>query len=425
MSDGDWPDPFSDDGDDAARERARRRAEREERRRDRRRKLADKVRASKGRTAAPPQPEAPTDAPPPLGPPEPSAELAANQEEPGLAVGEPPASSAPPEEPPGPPDGEPGGETELSDDEPPARHAAWTRGGNGAPAQRAVLVRRRLLAIGLLVAAVALVAFGAGSVVDQLGGSGGAEEEAAAPAAAETISVTIPEGLDRRQIAAVADEAGLRGNYMRASREARGFNPGRFGADGADSLEGFLFPATYELERGAHVNALVQRQLDAFREQVGGVNMRQAESRNLTVYDVLKIASMIEREVQVPRERKLVSAVIYNRLADGSPLGIDATIRYEDQNYDEPLTESRLAEATPYNTRVNAGLPPTPIGNPGLDSIEAAAQPADVDHFYYVVKPNTCGEHFFTASAEEFENAVAEYQAALEDAGGAPTPEDC
>ena len=104
---------------------------------------------------------------------------------------------------------------------------------------------------------------------------------------------------------------------------------------------------------------------------------------------------MIEREIQVPEERRLAAAVIYNRLAAGDTLGIDATIRYEDGNYDEQLTESRLAEDTPYNTRVNPGLPPTPIGNPGLASIEAAANPAKSDAYYFVVKPGTCGEHVF------------------------------
>ena len=93
---------------------------------------------------------------------------------------------------------------------------------------------------------------------------------------------------------------------------------------------------------------------------------------------MLIIASMIEREVQVPEERKLVAAVIYNRLQAGMPLGIDATIRYATGNCDEPLSESELATDSPYNTRVNPGLPPGPIGNPGLASIEAAAHPAQV-----------------------------------------------
>jgi UPF0755 protein len=282
---------------------------------------------------------------------------------------------------------------------------------------------RRLDLTLLLVFAEAMRTRKLGAVADRLGGDGA--PEAPAPAEAETISVTIPEGLGLRQVAPIARQAGLRGNYVQAARRAQGFNPGRFGADGADHLEGFLFPDTYELRAGARVNALVSRQLETFRERIRRVDMDYAESRGLDVYDVLKIASMIEREVHVPRERRLVSAVIHNRLAAGNPLGIDATIRYEDQNFDQPLTESRLAEPTPYNTRAHAGLPPTPIGNPGIEAIRAAANPADTNDFYYVVKPYTCGEHVFTADEAEVQQAVAEYQQALEEEGGAPTPDDC
>jgi hypothetical protein len=390
VSDRDWFDAFDDD--EAARERGRRRAEREARRRERRRTLADKVRSAgegSAPVATPPSdPQLPSEPqpPPPRGP----------------------EASPPPQRPPAPLAG-----AAPAPSEPPPS------GGNGG-----AMRRRRAVAIGVLAAGLAALLFGAMTLADRIGG-GGEEEEAPAAEVEETITVTIPEGLDRRQTAAVVREAGVRGNYVKATRRAKGFNTSRFGADGADHLEGFLFPATYELRSNARVGALIKRQLDAFRQRIRQVDMDQAESVNLNVYDVLKIASMIEREVQIPRERRLVSAVIYNRLADGSPLGIDATIRYEDQNFDQPLTESRLNEPTPYNTRVNAGLPPTPIGNPGLAAIRAAANPADVDHFYYVVKPHTCGEHVFTASEEEFQQAVAEYQRALEEEGGAPTPDDC
>ena len=153
------------------------------------------------------------------------------------------------------------------------------------------------------------------------------------------------------------------------------------------------------------------------------MDLDYAQSKNLTTYDVVKIASMIDREVQVPDERELVSAVIYNRLEDGTPLGIDATLRYALDNYDKPLTESDLQSDTSYNTRLVAGLPPTPIGNTGLASLQAAADPAKVDYLYYVVKPCGGGSHVFTASASEFEQAAADYQQALKEQGGSPT--DC
>ena len=113
--------------------------------------------------------------------------------------------------------------------------------------------------------------------------------------------------------------------------------------------------------------------------------------------------------------------MIYNRLSQGIPLGIDATTRYETGNYTEQITQADLEADTPYNTRINAGLPPTPIGNPGLAAIKAAAAPANTKFIYFVVKPGTCGEHSFTASEAEFEKLAAEYQAALEAEGGSPT----
>jgi UPF0755 protein len=241
----------------------------------------------------------------------------------------------------------------------------------------------------------------------------------------KTIDVTIPEGYSRSQIAEVAKKAGIKGDYEAASESVKGFNPGRYGADDPQSLEGFLFPATYNEFKGkTKAEHLVRDQLDAFKENIAGVDMSYAKSKNLSVYDVLTIASMIEREVQVPEERPKVAAVIYNRLAQGMPLGIDATIRFAVDNFTKPLTQSELAVDSPYNTRTVAGLPPGPIGNPGLESIEAAAKPAKGDFLYYVVKPGTCGEHVFTASEDEFNQAAAEYEAAREAAGG-KSPDNC
>ncbi|HRV60785.1 MAG: endolytic transglycosylase MltG [Solirubrobacterales bacterium] len=239
-----------------------------------------------------------------------------------------------------------------------------------------------------------------------------------------TITVTIPEGLSRSETAAVVKEAGIPGDYMAATVKVKGFNPNDYGAQGrAENLEGFLFPATYELKPTADVEDLVAEQLQAFKDNIAGVNMKYAKSKNLTVYDVLTIASMIEREVSVAKERKLVSAVIYNRLKMGEPLGIDATIRFALDNWTDPLTETDLATDSPYNTRTNQGLPPGPIGNPGLASIEAAAHPADSKVWLYVVKPGTCGEHVFSSSLAEHNRNVEKYQEAQAAAGGSPT--DC
>jgi uncharacterized YceG family protein len=242
----------------------------------------------------------------------------------------------------------------------------------------------------------------------------------------KTVKITIPEGLSRSEIGPVVRKAGLKGSYLEASRRFKGaLSPFRYGAPkGTRALEGFLFPATYEVRKGAGARSLVDRQLAAFGDNFGGVNTASARRKNLTDYDVLIIASMVEREAQLAAERPLVAAVIYNRLKDGMPLGIDATIRYATNNWSRPLRASELAIDSPYNTRKRTGLPPTPIGNPGLAAIRAAAAPAKVDYRYYVVKPGTCGKHAFSSSDAQFERDRQRYDAARAQAGG-KSPTTC
>jgi UPF0755 protein len=237
-----------------------------------------------------------------------------------------------------------------------------------------------------------------GAAIDRLTSAGG------------MVTVTIPEGEDRTQITATIGDLGLSGDYLAASKSSKGFDPNRYGAHDPKSLEGFLFPATYQLDPGASVDQLVSEQLQAFKENISGVNMAYAKSKNLTVYDVLTIASMIDKEVMVPSERRLVAAVIYNRLHRGMALGIDATTRYQFHNYTGEITQSQLQSPSPYNTRVNAGLTPTPIGNPGLAAIEAAAHPAKVNYLFYVLKAGGNGQHCFAATEAEFNQLVAAYQ---------------
>ena len=228
------------------------------------------------------------------------------------------------------------------------------------------------------------------------------------------------------QVAEIAKQAGVRGDYLKASQSFKGFDPAEYGAQSPESLEGFLFPATYELPRRPTSDDLVARQLAAFEQNVSQVNMGYARSKNLTTYDLLIIGSMIEREVQVPEERELVAAVIYNRLRNGMPLQIDATIRYASGNFTEPISPSELQIDSPYNTYTTPELPPGPIGNPGLAAIEAAAHPAQVPYLYYVVKPNTCGEHTFATSEAQFNEAKAAYdEARAANGGNAPTPANC
>ncbi|MEA2300456.1 MAG: hypothetical protein QOE44_991 [Solirubrobacteraceae bacterium] len=242
---------------------------------------------------------------------------------------------------------------------------------------------------------------------------------------AATISVTIPEGLSRTEIAPVATRAGVTGDYVKASVHSHLLKPRAYGAPAsAHSLEGFLFPATYDLLPGDPASKLVNAQLTAFKSDIAKVDLSRARAKHLTTYDVLTIASMVEREAERAAERPLIAAVIYNRLRDGMPLGIDATLRYALNDYAHPLTVSQLRLASPYNTRTHKGLPPTPIGNPGLASIVAAAHPAAVPYLYYVVKPGVCGEHAFSTTFAQFQQDAARYNSARTAKGG-KSPTSC
>ena len=240
------------------------------------------------------------------------------------------------------------------------------------------------------------------------------------PAAAPVVDVTLPEGPSRREIAPRVRAAGVRGSYLEASRRSSRLSPRDYGAPRSTStLEGFLFPATYELRRrSATARQLVARQVAAFKDAFARVDLRRARRRNLTRYDVLIIASMIEREVLVPRERRLIAGVIYNRLSQGIPLGIDATIRYARNNWSRPLRQSELESGSAYNTRTRRGLPPTPIGNPGLAAMRAAADPASTKAIYYVVKPCGKGAHSFSSTKAQFDRDVAAYNRKRRELGG-------
>jgi UPF0755 protein len=239
-----------------------------------------------------------------------------------------------------------------------------------------------------------------------------------APAPAE-VRVVIPEGETRRQIAALATADGLRGSYLRASRRSSLLDPISYGAPSTvRTLEGFLFPATYLIAPRSSAQTLVAEQLTAFHQRFDTIDMSYARAHQLSRYDVLIIASMVEREAQLARERPLIAAVIYNRLRLGMTLGIDATLRYALRDYTQPLTASQLANPTPYNTRLHRGLPPTPISNPGVASIDAAAHPANVPYLYYVVRPGTCGADSFATTYSQFLADVAAYNAARARNGG-------
>jgi UPF0755 protein len=241
----------------------------------------------------------------------------------------------------------------------------------------------------------------------------------------KTFKVTIPEGLSRREAAPAIQESGIDGSYLKASASSQALARARkLGAPrGTRTLEGFLFPATYDLKAGATADDLVDKQLDAFRDNFGAIDLKAAHKKNLTAYDVLKIASLVERETPSDKERPLIASVIYNRLKLPEPLSIDASIRYQLHNWSSPLKQSELDKDTPYNLKINLGLPPTPIGNPGLASMKAAAKPAKTGYLFYVAKPGAC--HAFAKTLAEHEKNVAAYEKAREENGGKAPPQKC
>jgi UPF0755 protein len=270
----------------------------------------------------------------------------------------------------------------------------------------------RVLAVAVVLAAAALA---------------GCSREDPPPPAVETVPplarlrIIFPEGFTRREMAdrvsavrkiAIAKRGVTprltRVGYVLASGHAK--PPAEFRKDWAGrSIEGFLFPSTYEFSQYTPSARLVRDQLVTFRRQWNEVDLRYAKSKNLTPYDVLIIASMVEKETVAPEERRLVAAVIYNRLRSGMPLGIDATIRYgRNVPGTEPLRQSDLESDDPYNTRRRLGLPPTPISNPGLAAMRAAANPARVDYLFFVRKPDGV-HHYFTDSESEFFRKKCEY----------------
>jgi UPF0755 protein len=273
---------------------------------------------------------------------------------------------------------------------------------------RGVIMRRRLVAAGVLLAGLLAVGFAIASV------HGGRTKKRATTAlvAPKPFKIIFPEGFTREDMAnRVAEVSSIaqrergkkprlaKADYLAATAGKRSI-PGF----GRHVLEGFLFPATYQFTARTSGAQLARNQIAAFRRNWRGINLAYARSKNLTPYDVLVIASMVEKEAVAPEERPKIARVIYNRLHARMTLGIDATIRYGlHVPGTESLRESQLQSSNPYNTRTHAGLPPTPIANPGLASLQAAAHPVEGDWLYFVRKPDRV-HHFFTASERDFIN---------------------
>ena len=221
------------------------------------------------------------------------------------------------------------------------------------------------------------------------------------PPAAKVTDLTISEGRRRAQINAELKAQHVKGSYLAATRSSKLLNFRAYGRrHKPTSLEGFLFPDTYQLVEPIAMQKLVDDQVSQFKRQFAKVNLGYARRKHLTPYDVLIIASLIEAETPTAHDRPLVSSVIYNRLGDGMMLQLDSTTQYATGNFTRPLTVSQLRSRSPYNTRTHLGLPPTPINNPGMASLQAAAHPAHTKYLFFFARPCARGSIFSTNYAQ-------------------------
>lgn len=225
----------------------------------------------------------------------------------------------------------------------------------------------------------------------------------------EFVTVTFPEGIWLTDFARIlARETHIpQKQFLKLVQNAR--IPSKYLPEGVDTLEGLLYPSTYQVIERDTARTVAQRLVGEFEKQAEGLDFSGAEALGVTPYEAIIIASMIEAEAKVDDERAMVARVIYNRLERRMALGIDATVNYAIQDHKLGLTRSDLEVDSPYNTRRFPGLPPTPIGASGAAALEAALDPADGDWLYYVLK-DCEGNHAFSESYQEFLQNKSRYE---------------
>ncbi|MDH4139570.1 MAG: endolytic transglycosylase MltG, partial [Coriobacteriia bacterium] len=220
------------------------------------------------------------------------------------------------------------------------------------------------------------------------------------------VTVTIPEGFVVEQVAQrMEEQAGIPAEEFLAlakSGGAKEFPEHQYLEAGYQgSLEGYLFPKTYRIKEGTTAREAIEIMLDQFDVEIAAVDLTLSQEMGFDLHEVVTIASMIEREAQIAKEREIVSSVVYNRLKKDMRLEIDATIEYVLPGNRFRLRASDLEIDSPYNTYRKKGLPPGPIANPGLASLKAAAMPAQTDYIYYVLT-GTDGSHTFATNENDF-----------------------
>ncbi|OCT15696.1 aminodeoxychorismate lyase [Paenibacillus pectinilyticus] len=233
----------------------------------------------------------------------------------------------------------------------------------------------------------------------------------------DMMRITIPEGYTIEQIAAKMSEQTTwkKETFLGLVDDPAGFKDDTT-ASIPDSknlrhrLEGYIFPETYEFKKGSTEKEFIERSLDQLDKKLATLPpdwKDKLKARNLTIHQMLTIASLIEREVVVDDERALVSGVIVNRLKMNMPLQIDATVQYLFDKSKDRLLEKDLQIQSPYNTYLNTGLPPGPIASPSLASIKAAIYPEETKYVYYVTKKDGSKGHLFAETYEEHKKNIA------------------
>lgn len=220
-------------------------------------------------------------------------------------------------------------------------------------------------------------------------------------------ALTLPEGYTIRQYAAMVEEKGLAsaGAFLAVATDPA--VAAEYGIPG-DTLEGYLFPDTYHFPKGLPPKHLVDHMIARFWSVFKPEWEDRVRDLNMTLHQIVTLASIIERETGAPSERKLISSVFHNRLKRNMRLQSDPTVIYGLKHFDGNLTRKHLETPTPYNTYTTGGLPPGPIANPGAGALEAALYPAETNHLYFVSRND--GTHQFSNSLKEHNRAVRKYQ---------------
>jgi len=232
------------------------------------------------------------------------------------------------------------------------------------------------------------------------------------PSARLLSRVTVPEGLSvAATLKLISEKSKLKlADLEAAAKDVKALELPSY-AKGKP--EGFLFPDTYDLEPDTTAAGLLKSMVDEYKAKVDDAGLVQkAAAVNLSPYEMVIVASLVEKETQQADERGKVARVIYNRLDQDFFLGIDAAVLYGLNRSSGGLSEADLAKDTPYNNRIHKGLPPTPIASPGIASLQAAVAPAKGPWLYYVLDASHPGHHLFTNDRDVFNTAKAKCQAA-------------